>query len=262
MPFFDSAGMPIHYHDHGDGAPVMLVHGFAASARSNWEETGWFKFLTEKYRVIALDCRGHGLSAKPYERGAYGPENMSGDVVRLLDHLGIERALLMGYSMGAAISLNAVLSHAARFRAVVLGGIGIGAGGMAERGRIQSIARVLLADDTGAVLDEIARESERHANMAREFRRFAEANYNDLKALGACIAHDRPDFSPARLATIQIPVMIVIGTRDNMVGSADELANAIPGSGLVKLERRDHLNAVGDKHYKEAVARFFAAAPA
>jgi pimeloyl-ACP methyl ester carboxylesterase len=262
MPFFDSAGVPIHYRDQGAGPPVVLVHGFAASARSNWEETGWFAFLGAKYRVIALDCRGHGLSAKPYDREAYGPVNMGGDVVRLLDHLGIERALLMGYSMGAAISLHTMLTHGERFRAVVLGGIGIGPGGMAERGRIHSIARVLLADDTKAVLDEIARESERHANMAREFRRFAEANYNDLKALAACIAHDRPDFSPERLASITVPVMVVIGTKDNMVGSGDDLANAIPGAELVTLEGRDHLNAVGDKRFKEAVARFFDAAPA
>jgi pimeloyl-ACP methyl ester carboxylesterase len=97
--------------------------------------------------------------------------------------------------------------------------------------------------------------------MAREFRRFAEANRNDLKALGACIAHDRPDFSPLRLASISIPVMVVIGTNDTLVGSADELAHAIPGAELVQLEGRDHLNAVGDKRYKEAVARFFTAAP-
>ncbi len=251
MPIFDSAGVPIHYQDQGGGAPVVLVHGFAASARSNWEETGWIGFLSAKYRVLALDSRGHGLSGKPHEREAYGPENMGGDIVRLLDHLGIGRARLMGYSMGAAISLHTVLSHGSRFRALVVGGIGSGPGGMAERGRTQRIAQALLAEDRSSIGDE----------MEREFRRFAEANRNDLKALAACIARDRPDFSPARLASISIPLMVVIGTKDTLVGSADELAHAIPGAELVKLEGRDHLNAVGDKRYKEAVERFFAAAP-
>ena len=262
MPIFDSAGVPIHYRDQGTGPPVVLVHGFAASARSNWEETNWISFLGARYRVLALDCRGHGLSGKPHEREAYGPENMGGDIIRLLDHLGIARALLMGYSMGAAISLHTVLSHPTCFRALVLGGIGTGPGGMAERGRTQSIAQVLLAEDPRPIIDKMARDFGRVAEMAREFRRFAEANRNDLKALGACIAHDRPDFSPARLATISIPVMVVIGTKDTLVGSAEELARAIPGAKLVELEGRDHLNAVGDKRFKEAVERFFSSAPA
>jgi len=261
MPIFDSAGVPIHYLDQGAGPPVVLVHGFAASARSNWGETGWIAFLSAKYRVLALDCRGHGLSGKPHEREAYGPVNMGGDIIRLLDHLGIGRTLLMGYSMGAAISLHTVLSHGGHFRALVLGGIGTGPRGMAEPGRTHSIAQVLLAHDPRLILEKMARDFGRMAEMAREFRRFAEANRNDLKALGACIAHDRPDFSPARLATIRIPVMVVIGTKDTLVGSADELAREIPGAELVKLEGRDHLNAVGDKRYKEAVARFFSAAP-
>jgi len=261
MPFFDSAGVPIHYRDQGTGPPVVLVHGFAASARSNWEEPGWIAYLAAKYRVVVLDVRGHGLSGKPHEREAYGRENMSGDVVRLLDHLGIERALLMGYSMGAAISLNAVLNHRERFRASVLGGMGIGAGGMAEPGRIHSIVQVLLATDPKPILDQIARESAALAGTAREFRRFAEANHNDLEALAACIAHERPDFAAARLASISIPVMVVIGTKDNLVGSAEELARAIPGAELVELEGRNHMNSVGDQRYKEAVARFFADAP-
>ncbi|MGD0075377.1 MAG: alpha/beta hydrolase [Candidatus Binataceae bacterium] len=252
MPVFDSAGVPIHFQDNGAGPPAVLVHGFAASARSNWEETRWVSFLAANYRVIALDCRGHGMSGKPHESEAYGPENMGGDIIRLLDHLGIGRALLMGYSMGAAISLHTVLGHPTRFRALVLGGIGSGPGGMAERGRIPRIAQALLADDPRSLSDE----------MERQFRRFAEANRNDLKALAACIMRDRPDFNPALLGTIDIPVMVVIGTRDTWVGSADDLARAIPGAELVRLEGRDHLNAVGDKRYKDAVARFFGGAPA
>lgn len=252
MPIFDSAGVSIHYRDQGAGAPVVLVHGFAASARGNWEETGWISFLGANHRVLALDCRGHGLSAKLHEGAAYGPENMGGDIIRLLDHLGIERALLMGYSMGAAISLHTVLNHSARFRAMVIGGLGTGPGAMAERGRLERIAEALLAEDLASISDQ----------MAREFRRFAEANHNDLRALAACILHDRPDFGPARLASIRIPVMVAIGTEDMMIGSADELADAIPGARLIKLEGRNHLNAVGDRRFKQAVARFFAAAPA
>jgi len=179
---------------------------------------------------------------------------MAGDVVRLLDHLKVPRALLMGYSMGAWISLKVVLSWPQRIRAVVLGGIGggSGTGSMADPRRRQVIASALLAERAEDVTDPIP----------RQFRQFAEANRNDLKALAACMSGDRPLLDPATLGAIRIPVMIVVGTKDELVGSAEPLAAAIAGAELVKLEGRDHLNAPGDKRYKEAVARFFAAAPA
>ena len=123
MPFFDSAGVKIHYHDVGSGEAVVLVHGFASTAEHNWGGTGWIAALSAKYRVIAPDVRGHGLSDKPHEREAYGYASMGADVTRLMDHLGIERALLIGYSMGASIAIELMLSRPGRFRAIVLGGI-------------------------------------------------------------------------------------------------------------------------------------------
>jgi len=254
MPSFDSDGVAIHYEERGTGAPAVLVHGFAAELNSNWGIPGWLDFLSANYRVIAMDCRGHGQSAKPHQAQAYGSEDMAGDVVRLLDHLKVPRALLMGYSMGAWISLKVVLSWPQRIRAVVLGGIGggSGTGSMADPRRRQVIASALLAERAEDVTDPIP----------RQFRQFAEANRNDLKALAACMSGDRPPLDPATLGAIRIPVMIVVGTKDELVGSAEPLAGAIAGAELVKLEGRDHLNAPGDKRYKEAVARFFAAAPA
>ncbi len=255
MPSFDSNGVAIHYEERGSGAPVVLVHGFASNLKQNWELTGWLDFLAPNYRVIAMDCRGHGLSAKPHEPEAYGQANMTGDVVRLLDHLKVPRALLMGYSMGAWISLGVILSYPGRIRAAVLGGIGGGTGGansMADPRRRGVIAKALLAERAEDVAEPIA----------RQFRQFAEANRNDLKALAACMSGDLPALDPATIGTIRIPVMIVVGTKDELVGSGEPLAGAIPGAELVRLEGRDHLNAPGDKLYKEAVGPFFAAAPA
>jgi pimeloyl-ACP methyl ester carboxylesterase len=251
MPSFDSAGVKIHYEDRGSDEPVVLVHGFAANARNNWEIPGWYEALAPKYRVIAMDCRGHGLSEKPHDKEHYGTDTMAADVIRLLDHLGIRRSLLMGYSMGARISLEVIMKYPERIRAAVLGGIGTGLGGMAEPGRREGIVKALLAEKLEDVINPVA----------RQFRQFAEANRNDLNALAACMAGDRPAIGRAELASIRVPVMVVIGTKDTLVGSADELAAAIAGAQLVKLEGRDHLNAPGDKRYKEAVAKFFAGAP-
>ncbi len=252
MPSFDSNGVVIHYEDRGTGAPVVLVHGFASNIKGNWGDTGWLDFLSANYRVLAIDCRGHGQSAKPHEAEAYGAANLAGDVIRLLDCHGIRRALLMGYSMGAWISLYVATSYPERLRAVVLGGIGGGPGGMADRERRDAIVKALLAER----IEDVT------APMPRQFRQFAEANRNDLKAMAACMKGDRPALDPAVLGAIRLPVMVVIGTRDELVGGGSPLADAIPGAELVKLEGRDHLNAPGDKLYKEAVARFFAAAPA
>jgi pimeloyl-ACP methyl ester carboxylesterase len=251
MASFDSDSVAIHYEERGAGAPVVLVHGFASSIKGNWGDTGWVDFIAENYRVIAMDCRGHGQSAKPHEGEAYGTANMAGDVVRLLDHLKIHRALLMGYSMGAWISLNVIVAFPDRIRAAVLGGIGMG-GGMGDPQRRAAIVKALLADRIEDVTSQVP----------REFRMFAEANRNDLKALAACMAGDRVALDPKSLGAIKVPVMVAIGAQDVLVGSGDDLAAAIPGAELVKLEGRDHLTAPGDKLYKQAVARFFASAPA
>ena len=110
MPFFDSAGVKIHFHDLGSGEPVVLVHGFASTAEHNWGGTGWITALSAKYRVIAPDVRGHGLSDKPSEREAYGYASMGADVTRLMDHLRIARAPLIGYSMGSSIAIELMLT--------------------------------------------------------------------------------------------------------------------------------------------------------
>ncbi len=252
MASFDSNGVRIHYEDAGSGDAVVLVHGFASNARYNWGITGWIKFLSERYRVIALDCRGHGQSDKPHDPAEYTLDRMGGDVIRLLDHLGIRRALLMGYSMGARISMWLMLRHPERFRAVVLGGVGAG-GRMGDAGRRRKIVEALLAPDPSAIGDE----------TARLFRQFAEANRNDLAALAACMGAERAEGGAAtELASVGMAVMIVVGTRDTLVGDAEPLHKMIPGSVLVKLEGRDHLNAPGDRLYKEAVEKFFAKAPA
>jgi pimeloyl-ACP methyl ester carboxylesterase len=250
MASFNSNGVNIHFEDQGKGDPVVLVHGFASKAAHNWELTGWYKTLTPRYRVIALDCRGHGQSDKPHDRAAYSGSAMEEDVIRLLDHLGTRRALLMGYSMGGRISMGLLAHHPDRLRAVVLGGVGASAG-VTDPRRREAIVEALLAEDKSKIT----------AQQARLFRDFAEANRNDLKALAACMGADRETMAPALFARNQVPVLIVIGTRDELVGAPEVLAKMIPHSQVVKLEGRDHLNAPGDKLYHQSVLKFFESAP-
>ncbi len=251
MPFFDSSGVRIHYHDRGQGDAVVLVHGFASHADHNWGVTGWFDLLAPDYRMIALDCRGHGQSDKPHEIASYSGTIMEDDVLRLMDQLGIGRALLMGYSMGGRIAMGLLARHPQRWRAVVLGGVGDGVA-VNESARRKAIINALLADDPSSIQGE----------TPRLFRQFAQLNRNDLKALAACMGADRAPIDPTVLAGNTVPVLIALGTKDALVGNASSLAAALHCSRLIQIEGRDHLNTPGDKRFKEAVREFFRAAPA
>jgi pimeloyl-ACP methyl ester carboxylesterase len=120
---FDSAGVEIHYRFAGDGLPVILIHGLYSSAGINWHLPGTIKLLAENYRVIALDARGHGRSGKPKEDDAYGVA-MVEDVIRLMDHLEIEKAHIVGYSMGGMIAMKLITEHPDRVLTGSLGGMG------------------------------------------------------------------------------------------------------------------------------------------
>jgi pimeloyl-ACP methyl ester carboxylesterase len=243
--FFDSDGVKIHYETQGEGKPIVLVHGFASSLQGNWVITKWVETLQPLRRVVALDCRGHGQSDKPHDPAAYGGENMAQDVLRLMDHLGIAEADLFGYSMGAAIAAYLLAHHRERFTSVILGGIGnvfeTAGGGAAV------VADALLADDISSVTDPVG----------RAFRAFAELNpNNDLKALAAVMQRPRQPIDRADLAGVDIPVLIVNGANDVIVGSPDEVAAAIPGSRMVKIPDRDHITVVPDQRFKDEVLAF------
>ncbi len=245
MPTFSSDGVEIAYIDQGAGDPVLLIHGFASNARVNWVDTGWVTFLTSGgFRVIALDNRGHGQSAKLYRPEDYGAPLMAEDARRLLDHLVIPRADVMGYSMGARISAFLALNHPARVRSLIFAGLGINmVRGMAGTG---PIAHALEA----ASIDDVTNPT------ARTFRAFADQTKSDLRALAACIRASREPITPEALAGIACPVLVAVGTRDVIGGSAAELAALIPGAEALDIADRDHMKAVGDRSYKEGTIAF------
>ncbi len=241
---FDSDGVSINYEVFGEGKPIVLVHGFASSFQGNWVDARWIEALSPIRQVVALDCRGHGKSGKPQDSDAYAGDAMSEDVIRLMDHLGIEKADLFGYSMGGGISLRLLTSHPDRFTSVVLGGVG---NVLARRsGGRPNVPEALLTDDISTISDPVA----------KGFRQFAEANKNDLKALAAYMQAPRTPMEPADLGRVSLPVLIVIGEGDALVGSPNDLAEAIPNARLVTIPDRDHLTVVPDQRFKDAVVSF------
>jgi pimeloyl-ACP methyl ester carboxylesterase len=250
MPSFHNGPVEIAYLDEGEGEPVLLVHGFASTKEVNWVNPGWVTTLTRAgRRVIALDNRGHGASAKLYDPADYHTAKMADDAHALLDHLAIPRADVMGYSMGARITAFLALAQPARVRSAVIGGLGIRL--VDGVGLPESIADALEAPSLADITDP----------AGRVFRAFAEQTRSDLRALAACIRGSRQVLTKHEVAKIRAPVLIAVGTRDDVAGSAHELAALIPGARALDIPDRDHMLAVGDRTYKAGVLAFLQERP-
>lgn len=244
---FDSDGVDIAYIDEGEGPPVLLIHGFASNRQVNWVDTGWVAFLNRAgHRVVAIDNRGHGQSEKLYDIEAYGSPIMAEDARRLLDHLGINHADVVGYSMGARIAAFLALNHPDRVRRAVFSGLGIGM--VKGVGAPEPIAAALEAPSLDDVTDP----------AGRTFRRFAEQTGSDLRALAACMRSARVKITPDQLGGLSMPVLVAVGTEDEIAGDPDELAALIPNGRAFHIQGRDHMKAVGDRTHKNAVADFLA----
>lgn len=245
---FDSDGVRLHYelHGAGNGTPIVAVHGFASDYRLNWVGTRWQETLTSNgFRVIGLDCRGHGESDKPHDEAAYSVEIMASDVIRLLDHLQVPAAAYLGYSMGARIGLEVMMEAAARITRAVLGGIG-------QDGALDRAQQIAHALRSGEPTDD---------PVAQTFYRFASSRpTNDLTALAACISALKPESHPERLARIRTPILIVVGDRDTIARGAPELIELIPSARLVTIPDRDHMSAVVARDFKQAALEFLTAA--
>ena len=250
MPSFTHNGTTISYLDEGVGDPVVLVHGFASNKETNWVNPGWIKPLKDAgYRVIAFDNRGHGASTKYYETERYHIPEMTKDVIALLDHLKIERADLVGYSMGARISAYAAAHYPSRVRSASLGGMGINLTQSVSSGN--RVAKALEAESAEDVADPIG----------LSFRKFAEQTRSDLKALAALSYSHQRTVPREDAARIRVPVLVVVGTKDDIAGSGEELAELIPGAKFVSLPDRDHMRTVGDAKFKNAVIDFLKERP-
>jgi pimeloyl-ACP methyl ester carboxylesterase len=250
MQSFDSDGVRIAYLDEGEGEPILLIHGFASNIAANWIDPGWVRTLTQAgRRVIAIDNRGHGQSEKLYEPERYGAPEMAEDAVRLLDHLGIERGDVLGYSMGARIAAFLAFAHPERVRSVIFGGLGINM----VRGMIGSgpLAKALEAPR----LEDVTNDT------ARSFRIFAEQTKSDLKALAACMRGPREKVPREKLGEITVPVLVAVGSKDVIGGSGAALAELIPSAQFLEITGRDHMKAVGDSRFKQGVLDFLTSRP-
>ena len=247
----DRERLHIHYEEFGAGHPIVLVHGWGVDLQRQWVRTGWIAALQDLRRVIAIDCRGHGRSDKPLVQSRYSYGAMAEDVLSVMDDLGIERADLFGYSMGAFMAAWLLGHHSDRFSSVIMGGIGDETPASAAAG--ERIAEALRAPDPSLIEDD----------LGRAYRAFVDADpSNDREALALSALQMWPEGHPLEvggvgLGAASVSVLVVDGGDDYpYVLSADRLVAAVPGARLVVIPGTDHLSIVADPRFHAAVREF------
>ncbi len=255
---FDSAGVPISYLDQGEGEAVVLVHGFTANATLNWVLPGIVQYLQDDYRVIAIDVRGHGRSGKPHDPQMYGMELVH-DIIRLMDHLEIQRAHVVGYSMGAMISCKLLTTAPQRLISVTLGGAGWPRADdprqivldelveSLENGRgIGPLLRALSPTGIAAPTDDQLRATSQLAMLV-----------NDPKALAAMMRkRDGLIVPESDLRKNNVPVLALIGDQDPLKTMIDCMDGVCPKLEVVVIDDADHTNAFVKNQFKANLSRF------
>jgi pimeloyl-ACP methyl ester carboxylesterase len=219
---FDSGGVKIAYFVQGKGEPVVLIHGWLSSAGINWALPGISDLLAKDFQVIALDVRGHGLSDKPTKEEAYGPELVE-DVVRLLDHLKIKKAHVVGYSMGGIIAGNFIAKHPDRVLSGTLGGMGwLKVGGLGQMG----FAQIGKKDP-------------------------------DAKAVAVCgRSLARLALTEEQIKSIHVPVAVLVGDDDGLVKKfyVEPLKAARKDWPVIEIKDANHFTCIMRPQFREEIA--------
>jgi pimeloyl-ACP methyl ester carboxylesterase len=243
-------GVTLAYDDvQPPGGPertVLLLHGYTSNRNEGWRRTGWYgAFERRRMRVVALDQRGHGESAKLYDPAAYTRDRLAADVLALMDHLGLGRVDLIGYSMGTRTALEVALRAPERVSNLILGGVG---GRLlqpsTDRGSI--MADAMLAEDPETIAHP----------FLRSFRQFADEQGEDRRALAAFVQAENPPLDWDALAGLPVPVLVVAGQRDEGAGDPEELARVFPHGKGVVLPGCDHFSAITHGSTKATVFDF------
>ena len=251
---FDSDGTSIRYITKGQGDPIVLIHGFSASAEANWVVPGIFDRLSEEFQVIALDNRGHGKSDKPHDPAQYGV-HMVEDVIKLLDHLEIEQAHIAGYSMGGFITMKLLVAAPERFLSAIVGGAGwsrasddrsimIELAESLEQGRgVGPLLRALQPVDGDPPTPE---QVEMTNNLI--------LSMNDPLALAAAIrGMSELTIRQDLLEANEVPTLAVIGSRDPLKEGVDAMDGVMSELQIVVLDGADHMSALMDPEHSSAL---------
>ncbi len=240
VPYADHRGTRIRYEVEGDGPPLVLVHGFM-SRLEDWSAYGYTADLAGDHRVIRFDARGHGGSDKPRGPEAYAPERLVGDVLAVLDDLGILKAGLMGYSLGGYIGSQILRYAPSRFTAVIIGAHDpCNAWTDAERELIrrrEADFRFVIQNGVEAYIESVERKAGRRIADAEREGLLA----MDPEALSAFqTAILRAEGVGDLLPSVRIPCLLYAGEADAWFERVRSAAGKIPGASFFSLPRLSH----------------------
>ena len=263
--FAEVNGAALYYETVGAGEPVVLLHAGIADRRM-WDPQ--LEALAKRYRVVSFDRRGFGRS--PLIDGPYAHHE---DLRGLLDGLGIERASLVGCSMGGAAAIDFVLRYPERARSLVLVGSAV-SGAKSEEPPPKEWDELVAADEAGNLervselevriwVDGPYRSPEEVDPAVRDLVR--EMNLIALRSEASGLGEERPADPPAaeRLGEIQVPALVVVGALDRpeIVARSEALARNVPRARKVVLEGTAHVpNLERPEEFNDAVLAFLAEA--
>ena len=263
MPFFDNEGVKIYYEIEGEGPPVIMIHGFASDIQGNWKNTNWVDVLKDDYKLILVDCRGHGKSDKPKDATQYG-EKINDDIVKLIDYLSVKKANFFGYSMGARIITDILLEMPECFISAIIGGYPLYSPNKITKIFAKVMMKKMIKGLKKTNPDDVKNKA------ALRFRKvissYSDSPSQDLEALAYVLEGDiqRPDgiipTNPKRkeaLKKVTVPIMTVLGSDDPMVKLAKStVAQLVLGSCHFQIEGKDHISVVGDPKFHMVVKAF------
>ena len=255
--FFDSSGVRIRYVEQGSGPPIVLLHGYTGTLDRHFLANGIFANLAASHRVVAMDLRGHGKSDKPHDAAAYG-EEMARDVVRLLDHLKIPRAHVIGYSLGAIIAGRLATMHPDRL-------IGVAFVAQVPTREITPEFAKFAEDsmtelESGVPFRSLALALQPPGSKPPtddEIRKMVAplAAANDVKALAALWRGFKTLVAPdSALASVRVPMIVLIGSEDGNAANVPALAKALPRIRPVVVPGAQHGGEAGVMRRREFIA--------
>jgi pimeloyl-ACP methyl ester carboxylesterase len=257
--FFDANGVKLRYQVEGQGEPVLLIHGFTANIEIQWALPGIIQALSKDHQVICYDCRGHGRSGKPHDPKQYGME-MVEDAIRVLDHLKIPKAHVVGYSMGAMITCKLLTAHPERCLSATLGG----AGGLQAGGDLRFIDALADSLDQGkgfGPLFEGLTPAGKPKPTPEQVKAASQmiAAFNDVKALAAVVRSWKElTVTDEKLKANRVPTLAIVGDQDPLKKNVDELKGKLAGFREVVIPGADHMNAFTSPLFVKDLREFLA----
>ena len=256
--FAASDGTVIHYLVEGRGDPVVLLHGITGTAASNWGAAGLIDRLAEEFQVIAVDQRGHGKSDKPHDPASYG-ERMALDVVDLLDHLRLQQAHVVGYSMGGFITMKLIALAPDRLMSAVVGGAGWSSPELRDDEMFNALAESLEAGKGGGPLVEFLwpGEDPPTPDQVQAIGQAMVASNDQMALAGVVRGMADLDVSAELLRMNKVPTLNIIGSDDPLKPNADALVSVMEEHRLHVIDGANHMNTLNSPELYDTIRAFF-----